>query len=681
MAAKRGATKKSTTPAGKKNPRADVVKRTQAEKQLDKTNASKNNGLFTDPAEIMSMIADKKVELGDLHQRMEDEYGYFELAEYQAKRGYESFTSTAPKNYFDKILDGVNRAAMTIQVKVDESSKEDERDAANEAELFLLGALEDIDRRNRKRRQKALRRATAFMSCLRGWVAMRAIVYVPEGEEETVFDVVAWDPIHTFWEDGEDGLVWAAHQRKSSKAQIRKKYGYEIEGKDATITDWWDGVNNLILVDDVFVKEPDEDAEHGLDHTPVFIGNVGDMPDIQTKEFSGSGSTNNTLKQQGESVFTTPAGLIEPRNKYISHLMDVAERSRSGSIIHYSKDGKKSIEGNPYRSYTEIKLSIDQKEKIEPLILPPAPPEIGAVFGSIEHDWQQSTLPYPLAYGGTSAAESGRALAIRIEATRSAYSPRTHLLREVYQWLCEEILGQFANPNREAKEVTLDGKNPKMDADQAYFRVTKKPQDIKPDWSIDVIVEPRLPRDEETEINMAIAATRGGPNGEQPLMAMRTARTDILKLRNPDNEEQKVLLEMGQTMRPIMVRRIAKAMEDAGDTEGAQLIMEMAQAEELAQRQSLEQAGVSSEDEAQTERPAATQDDMNLIEAVVAALKEIGREDLGQALVTMLDSQQIDPEVMQQIVQALIEAGQEEIAQALVEAFNGAGPATTTEQQ
>ena len=662
--------------ATKRKARSTKAKpKTEAEKQKDKND--EGGGLFKDPAEILTFIKTKEGDLNALRDRMEDDYDIYRLKEFEAKPGYKSFTSTAPKNFFDKILDGVNRAALNIQVRTDESddSSEDAREAANEAELFLIGILNDIDRRNRRRRKKALRNSIAFMSCLRGWVAMRAIVHVPKGKENTEFDVVMWDPMHTYWEDGEDGFVWAAHQRKASKAQIRKKYGIEIDGKDATITDWWDETNNLILVDDVFVKAP-KDGAHGLDHVPVWIGNVGDMPDLQTKDFTGDGGTANTLKQQGESVFTTAKGIIAPRNEYVSHLMDIAERSRSGSLLHYSKDGQKSIEGDPFRTYQEIKLSTAQDEKIVPLELPQAPPEVGAVLGALDHDWQQSTLPYPLAYGGTQAAESGRALAIRIEATRSAYSPRTTLLREAYQWLCEELLEQFANPARGAKEVDLDGVNPKMDGDEAFFRVRKGPDDIQPDWVVEVSVEPRLPRDEETEINMSIAATRGGPSGEQPLVAMRTARTDILHLRNPDREEQKVLIEMGQTLPPIMNRRIAEAMKNSGDEETAALIMEYTQAMELETREKLAAANeqVPPEEKAPVEEtPAAGTPEKQEMDAVITAVMEVlveaGREDLGQAFGQMLDSKQVDPALLEEIFKTLMEMGEQELAEALAQLF------------
>ena len=665
--------------SGKKPARSKKAK-TRAEESVEQNKKEQEYELFTDAGDILKAVKYQQAEMEDLRIRMEDDFDVYKLTEYSAKSGYESYTSTAPKNFFDKILDGVNRAALTINIRTDEGAKEDERDDANQGELFLIGALNDIDRRARFRREKALRRNIAFMACLRGWIALRCLVYIPEGEKNTIFDVLSWDPMHVTWEDGPGGLVWAAYQRKATKSQIHAEYGHIIEGDDALVTDFWTREKNCILVNSEFIKEP---MEHMIGHVPIFIGNVGDMPNIQQKDFTGQTlRSNNTLEYQGESVWSTARDIIEPRNQYISQLMDTAKRSVAGSLVHKSKAGDKKIKGDPYASFQEI--VIEEGEEIYPLDLPSAPPETAAILGAIDHDWQQSTLPYPLAYGGTQAAESGRALAIRIEATRSAYSPRTHLLRECYQWLCEEILGQFANPKRKNKAVDLHGESNEM----SFFQVTKKPTDIKEDWVVDVIVEPRLPRDEAEEINMSIAATRSGGSGEQPLMAISSARRDILKLKNPDLEEQRVLAEMGKALPPIMNRRIAAAMASEGDEEGAGILMNWINSQEQgAQAAPTDMSGQPIGATAPAGAPAATNgaapqragpspEETQLLQEVMTVLVEAGRQDLAQELAQTLDGAAAPRDgLLDEIINVLQNSGAGELAQALLQAL-GAGQPT-----
>ena len=657
----------------KKKPTRLKKAKTRAEESVEQNEKEQEYELFSDPGEILQAVKYQQSEMEDLRTRMEDDFDIYKLTEYPAKAGYESYTSTAPKNFFDKILDGINRAALTINIRTDEGAQEDERDSANQGELFLIGALNDIDRRARFRREKALRRNIAFMACLRGWIALRCLVYIPEGEKNTVFDVLSWDPMHVTWEDGPGGLVWAAYQRKSTKSQIHAEYGYINEGQDALVTDFWTREKNCILVNGEFIKEP---MEHMIGHVPVFIGNVGDMPDIQQKDFTGQTlRSNNTLEYQGESVWSTARDIIEPRNKYISQLMDTAKRSVAGSLVHKSKAGDKKIKGDPYASFQEI--VIEEGEEIYPLELPSAPPETAAILGAIDHDWQQSTLPYPLAYGGTQAAESGRALAIRIEATRSAYSPRTHLLRESYQWLCEEVLGQFANPKRKNKAVELHGESNEM----SFFQVTKKPTDIKEDWIVDVIVEPRLPRDEAEEINMSIAATRSGGSGGHPLMAISSARRDILKLKNPDLEEQRVLAEMGKALPPIMNRRIAAAMASEGDEEGAEILMNWINSQEQGAQaaptdMSGQPTGPAGPAGATPQRSGPTSEETQLIEAVMTVLVEAGRQDLAQELAQALDGSAPPRDgLLDEIINVLQNSGAGELAQALLQALGAGQPA------
>ena len=115
--------------------------------------------------------------------------------------------------------------------------------------------------------------------------------------------------------------------------------------------------------------------------------------------------------------------------------MDIQERAVVGSQKVRSKDGKKTLMGDPYLTFTQITLA--QDEDVEPMELPKAPPETAAILGIVSQDLQQSTLPYPLAYGGTQQGLSGRALGILSEATRSVYSHRTEAMTRVYRWLCE----------------------------------------------------------------------------------------------------------------------------------------------------------------------------------------------------------------------------------------------------
>ncbi len=519
-----------------------------------------------DAKKIIALIGDKESELEELRQRMDEDFDLYTLEAFVPTNsdgtemsGYEAYTSSQPRNFFDKVTDALNRAELSIQIKLPEDAKEKERRAASMGELYLFGALNAIDRNLRGRGEPPLRDSLGFLGDLRGWVSMRALVYT-DGDE-TVFDVMPWDILHETWESGADGLLWAANKRKVAKAQILSEYGKDIKGKDTTLIDFWykeEGkVYNAILVDNEFVKEM---TDTGLKRIPVFIGSVGSMPTIQTKDFLP------TIEYRGDSVWTGSRNLYEPFNKIVSRTMDLYERAVVGSIIHKSKRGDKNIPGDPYKTYQEVKISSDDEEEILPFPTVKTPTETAILHSVINTDIQTSTLPYPLAYGGTRQAMSGAALSVLADATRSVYNPRTGLMGQAYTWLCEELLVQF---KENGTKSTMRG----YDHKEHFFTVKVKPKEIDPSWYVSVNVSPRMPRDMEAEIMMSLAATSRKSPEDIPLMSKQTAREDILKMRDPDAEADKALAEMGMALPPILATQIAAALEKRGHTDLAQDVM------------------------------------------------------------------------------------------------------------
>ncbi len=509
--------------------------------------------MYDDITKIQQLIKDKEDELGSLHTIMSSDFDLLTLKEYEAEAGYESYTSSAPRNFFDKVIDGVNRAELTIQIRLPEDASEKDRRGASVGELYLLGALNEIDRNFRNMGEPLLREQMAYYIGLRGWIGLRVLVYPLK--DRTVFDILVWDILHTTWEKGPNGLLWAASKRKLTKAQIKSEYDIDIKGKDAELIDWFDEERNSVIIEDDWAKKP---REHKIGHVPCFILPVGSMPTLQTKDYKS------TIEYRGDSVWSASRNLYKPMNKITSRLMDVYERAVVGSIVHKSKDGKKALADDPYKTWQEIK--IEEGEEITPLELPKAPPETAALHSIINTDIQTSTLPYPLAYGGTRQAMSGAALGVLIEGTRSVYSPRTGCLEQSFTWLCEELLGQY---NERGIKVNLRGFQP----DGKFFSVKVKPREIDPEWYVVVKCEPRMPRDREAEIMMSLAATqRRGPE-DIPLVSKQTAREDILGLRDPDAEGDKALAEMGMALQPILISQIVAALKKRGREDLAQDVL------------------------------------------------------------------------------------------------------------
>jgi hypothetical protein len=602
--------------------------------------------MFDTVKEITDAIQAKEQDSSALWQQMDDDFKLWSLEEFIPVEGYESYTTPAPRNFFDKVVDGLARAVMSIQIKLPEDASDDDREAARTGEMYLSGALNTIDRTLRLRGEPDLRSTLGFLMGLRGWMAMRALVYVPEGKKDTVFDVVPWDMRHVTFQTGAQGLIWAAHTRVVGASQILDEYGVDIttdrglvrsiaskigfnQSRDepgAVVTDFWDQERNSIMIQGEFHKEP---KPHNLDHVPVFIGPVGSMPTTQegtavqgstpdtsvapsTRGSSGSGTL---LEHRGNSVWHAIRGQYEPWNKYVSSLMDQAQRGNAGSLFHLTQSGKSTIVGNPYETFEIVPGQIG--DSLQPVPMPPVAESVSALLQILGSAMEQSSLPDPLAFGGTEAPESGRALAIRIEATRSVFNPFTGVMANGYTWLAEELLTQFHR--KSLKTVNLQGFN----SEEEFFRVKVKPKDIDPSWFVLVTVQPRLPRDEEAEILMAKTATTRTQESD-PLISMQTARENILKLPDPDAERDRVLAERALSLPPILASETAAALKKRG-----------ARPELIQQVLSLLQPAPSAQGQVPGEQGTGASGDP--VRVVVEALVAAGEDEIAEQVVIILE--------------------------------------------
>ncbi len=521
---------------------------------------------------ILKLVEDKRNSQAfkELAEQMDEDFDLFALKDYEGEPDHQAYTSPKPRNDFKKVSAGVNKGSLTYRIGVPEDAAENERQAANKGELFFTGVLDITDRQQRAIAEPPLRQALSWFSMARGATAVKCLIYVDDNKE-TQCDIRPLDPHpqHFTFERGANGLVWAAYEYHIGKAEAQERYGVEIESPndDARVVDFFTRKVNAVVLSygskadagGEFVKKP---TAHGLDHVPIFIGFAGDMPTVFT------GNNQPTLRHRAASVYDSSRSVYEPFNKQVSFLMDVAEKSVAGTLVYQTVDGKKQIKGDPFRAWTVIQLAAN--ETLAPLQPPQAPPEVAAVLGIIDRDKQESTLPFPIAYGRDEQGHSGSALSIMQEQTESVYSPYTSLLANAYHWLWEESIKQF-----KAKGTSINIKG--MDTKDKFFATEITPADIQDDWYLIVKCEPRLPRDEASELQMALAATQARPPFGRPLISDYTAREKIMKLQDPDAEEKRI--ETQQIERTIeqlpniQVRRVAEELLAQGDAVGAQEIL------------------------------------------------------------------------------------------------------------
>ena len=576
--------------------------------------------MFDTVSDITKAVSQSEQDQHALYTRMDEDQDYAVGKEYTTLAGYEAFTSTKPQNYIDKILDGMNRAELGISIRLADDAKEKDREKADTGELFIFGALNDIDQTQMAAGEPPLRQSLAYYIASRGWYCLKCVVYVVKGE--TYFDVQAWDPMRVTYDKGPRGLLWIANKWLATEAQIKAAYGIEPTGHGGTsqhpghtVIDFFDEERNAVLIDNEFVKKPTAFKRNGI---PVLHGAVGSMPTIRDMDHS------TMLEYRGQSVFSAAKHTFEPMNKYISQLMDINKKSVVGSLVHQSKMGTKEIVGDPWEAFRIIR--VEEGESLRPLELPLVPEVTLALLGILNTEGEQSMLPH-LAFGDVgSPPPSGRALVILADARRSVFNPRTEALSRCYVWLGKQLLAQYAD---HGKKGQFQGY--RFDEDKGFFSQQIRPKDIDKGWYVTAKVEPKFPRDIESDIAAAIQAVTPVGAGGQSLVSFFTARDKIMNLPNPDAEERKVLAEFGENLEPMKIMNMAEALVNAGKPEAAQKLM--------------------------------------------ALLNQQGAPGAGGAAPPGGQPPQIPPEVIDQIAQVFIEAGQEDLGMAVLEALGVQLPA------
>ena len=301
-----------------------------------------------------------------LRNRMDKDYSLYRLDPYDAGDGYQSYTSNEPSTYADKIVSFVVGSEMIARIP-NVSEKEDIRIANNMKEKFFLGALRSADERIKKASMPSIKNQLGWYICMRGWYAGRALL-VKDKDENTYVDITPWDPMHTYWSLGSEGLEWACYKVKKSKELVESQYNIKLpRNEDYDDEDWIDvydyydkEMNTVVLSNGRVAKKP---TPHGANRVPVFLGPVGSAPMIQA--LNDMTPIDDTIADFGESVFKHNRENYDKNNQMMSIMLELTARARRQGLKIKSRDGMKTLDEDPYKEGTEISLA--QGEDVEPL--------------------------------------------------------------------------------------------------------------------------------------------------------------------------------------------------------------------------------------------------------------------------------------------------------------------------
>ena len=519
------------------------------------------------PEDIIALVEGHYDATEPLRQRMQDDHALYRLEPYDAGEGYQSYTSNEPQTFAEKIIGWISGADMTVRIPHD-GADADLRERNDLKERFLIGIERAANERLCHMMLPELRDQLSWYSAIRGWYAGRALLAKrPDGS--TYVDVTPWDPLHTYWESGPDGLEWACYKMPKTKEQIFSQYNikvdwetpYSVDGIE--VYDFYDKEMNTILVyngskTNPLIRVVKKQQRHGADQVPVFIGPVGANPYIVALSQS---TMQDTIADVGESVFRSTRDLYPKHNMMMSTLLELTARSRRQGLIVRSRDGMKTLDEDPYLEGSEISLA--QNENVEPLGLLEMAKETGAFMSLISGEMQRGSLPYSV-YGELPFQLSGFAINTLRQGVETVVNKYLRSVEKAYRMIFNLLSDQYAAGS--FKSMELSG----MDRNRMFFTEEITPEMIKDTGQPVVNLVGQLPQDDMTRFSMAQIA-REGPT---PLLSDRAIRDRILTLQDADQMDDAIKEQMAERMLPeAALWTLLRASERQGREDLAQFYL------------------------------------------------------------------------------------------------------------
>ena len=495
------------------------------------------------PEDIIALVEGHYEATEPLRTRMEDDHAIYRLEPFDAGEGYQSYTSNEPKTFANKIMEWVSGAEMTVRIPHN-GLDVDLRDKNDQKEKFLIGILRAADDRLCNLLMPSIRDQLAWYTAIRGWYAGRSLL-VKSSDGTTYADITPWDPLHTYWGLGEDGLAWACYKTIKTKDQIFAQYNVKIDwdspqsAEGSYVYDFYDKEMNIIIVHNGDMNRPNfrvvkKQMKHGAGKVPVFIGSVGANPLI-----IGLNNTQirDTIADVGESVFSATRDLYPKHNLMMSILLELANRSRRQGILVRSRDGTKTLDEDPYLEGSEISLA--QGENVEPLGMLEVARETGALMGLVSGEMQRGSLPHSV-HGELNFQLSGYAINTLRQGVETLLGKYLRAIEKAYKMMFEIIADQYSSGSFEAMELSGMGRN------RTYFLQTITPDVIKGAGAPVINLVGQLPQDDMSKVSMA-QMLRDGP---VPLMSDRAIRDGVLAIQDSDEMDDAIKEQQAERMLP-----------------------------------------------------------------------------------------------------------------------------------
>ena len=291
------------------------------------------------------------------------------------------------------------------------------------------------------------------------------------------------------------------------------------------VFDFYDRAYNTVVAGNgVVLKRP---TPHGSGRVPVVIVPVGPVPMVQTDSAADS------VSDYGESVFKSNREIYDKHNLMMSIFLELAARARKPPLGVKSRDGRKTLEEDPYREGTTISMS--EGDEVEAFPLLQTTQDAADLTGQISGEVQRGSIPHSV-YGELQFQLSGFAINTLRSGLDSVLRPRLIAEGSFYAQGLELLTEQYVSGRFSPLRAWVGGS----------FDAAMTPDAISRGGTPEIRLEGKLPEDDTAKY----AQARMAREGEVPLLPDRWIYDNILKIRDADNIEQAVSAQVARRGTP-----------------------------------------------------------------------------------------------------------------------------------
>lgn len=504
------------------------------------------------------------------------------------REDYPSVTSNAPKTLSRATMAMLNKNRPRLRITLPPDVSQQEEDVINANERLVEGSLYDNDLIRGRRGDLPLQEEATWYIAHRGGVILRTLVD-PDGVQ-TFARHTAFDPYECAWDEGDDGLLFFTRHYIEDRASVMDRWNFaEYEAPEACnsrgqveVWDcWWvekgndpetddntsgDNENeiydanakpriyNAVLVGNRWAKEPTHHKQ--FDHIPLYVIRAGGSP-ARMSQMAGE-SQERWRADQWESIYSgvrqTIGWLNRAATLYSLYLRD-------GAIGPWVYKGTRNKNIGAPKAFTTIRIA--PGEEFGPVGMPAMANEAKEFLAFIQNEWQKAGVS-EIVFGNVPFTVSGFGMLQLRGAVEVLIGSFIRATENFYVFLTHELTEQFAGLGGR-KKFNIRG----VDRRGKTFMDRIKPSDITKQYIPTVTLKDGLPDDPVAKGNAAMLWAQAGVPRQKIFEVIFDADDAGEWTRQKEREDMEMLPQ-------VKLMRGVKALLEAGEVEGAKMVLQMA---------------------------------------------------------------------------------------------------------